>query len=60
MASSIGYVVLWLTRGDSRPESVAVTKARQWVRLGYLRHASTLIAWLAALQAFALIHRYGN
>jgi hypothetical protein len=49
-----------LMRGDVRPESVAVAKARQWVRLGYVRHAATLIAWLAALQAFALIQRYGG
>ena len=47
-----------LMRGDIRPESAAVAKARQWVKLGYLRHATTLIAWLAALQAFALINRY--
>lgn len=47
-----------LTGGDIRPESAAAAKARQWVKLGYLRHAATLVAWLAALQAFALIHRY--
>jgi hypothetical protein len=49
-----------LTRGDVRPESAAVAKARQWVRLGYLRHAATLIAWLASLQAFALMNRDGG
>lgn len=62
-ALTFGYFIptmIRLTRGDFQPESVAVTKARQWVRLGYLRHAATLIAWLAALQAFALIHRNGN
>jgi hypothetical protein len=60
---TFGYFIptmIRLTRGDFRPESVAVTKARQWVRLGYLRHAATLFAWLAALQAIALIHGSGN
>jgi hypothetical protein len=47
-----------LMRGDVRPESAAVAKARQWLRLGYVRHAATLLAWLAALQTFALINRY--
>jgi hypothetical protein len=37
------------------PESKAVAKAMQWAHLGYVRHATTLLAWLAALQAFALI-----
>jgi hypothetical protein len=46
-----------LTQGDIRPESAAVAKAVQWVRMGYLRQAATLIAWLAALQAFALMNR---
>lgn len=62
-ALTFGYFIptmIRLTRGDFQPESVAVSKAREWVRLGYLRHAATLIAWLAALQAFALIHRNGN
>ena len=62
-ALTFGYFIptmIWLSRVDFQPESVAVTKVRQWVRLGYLRHAATLIAWLAALQAFALIHRSGT
>ena len=45
-----------LMQGDIRPESAAVSKALQWVRLGYVRHAATLVAWLAALQAFALMN----
>jgi hypothetical protein len=62
-ALTFGYFIptmIRLMRGDFQPDSVAVSKARQWVTLGYLRHAATLIAWLAALQAFALINRYGN
>jgi len=42
-----------LMRGDVRPEAAAVNKARQWVRLGLVRHAATLVAWLAALEALA-------
>jgi hypothetical protein len=49
-----------LMRGEPRPESAAAAKARQWLRLGYLRHAATLIAWLAALEAFGLRYRNGG
>ncbi len=42
--------------GDERlPQSEAVAKARRWVRLGYLRHAATLAAWIAALKALVLL-----
>lgn len=41
----------------SGPEAVA--KATQWVNLGYIRHAATLAAWLAALRAFAWLSRLG-
>jgi len=34
-----------------------VTKALRWVRLGTIRHATTLIAGLAALKALSLIGR---
>jgi hypothetical protein len=45
-----------LMRSDGTSESDAARKALRWVRLGYLRHAATLIAWLAALKAFSLLH----
>jgi hypothetical protein len=51
--------MLKLMRGEVRPEAAANAKALQWVRLGYVRRAATLIAWLAALQAFALVRRHG-
>ena len=35
-------------------QSEAVAKALQWVRLSYIRHAATLVAWLAALRALSL------
>jgi hypothetical protein len=38
--------------------SEAVTTALQWVNLGYVRHAATLIAWLAALRVFALFYAH--
>ena len=47
-----------------KPESVApskgTAKAQQWVRLGYIRHAATLIAWLAAQKALSLIDKIGG
>ena len=51
--------MLKLMRGEVGPEAATVAKALQWVRFGYVRHAATLVAWLAALQAFALRHRHG-
>jgi hypothetical protein len=47
-----------LMRGEPGSESAAAAKARQWVMLGYVRLAATLMAWLAALEAFALIHQH--
>jgi hypothetical protein len=41
----------------SPPEAVA--KATQWINLGYVRHAATLVGWLAALRAFSLHSRLG-
>ena len=35
----------------------AETMARQWVNFNYARQGLVLIAWLAALKAFALVHR---
>jgi len=37
-------------------QSEAVATALQWVRLSYIRHAATLVAWLAALRALSLIN----
>jgi len=37
------------------PETEAIAAALQWARLGYIRHAATLVAWLAALRAFYLM-----
>lgn len=42
---------------DSLPASEAVAKALDWVNLAYVRHAATLIAWLAALEAFSLMSK---
>jgi hypothetical protein len=41
-----------LMRAADSPSSVAV--ATRWWMLNYVRHAIVLVAWLAALQAFAL------
>lgn len=49
--------MLTLMREGALTESQAVAKAQQWVSLGYVRHASLLVAWLAALKAFASIQR---
>ena len=49
-----------LMRNETFSESEAVAKALQWTQLGYVRHAATLVAWLAALQAFALMSKYSN
>lgn len=43
------------TRDETPSPSEAVATALRWVRLGYVRHAATLVAWLAALEAFALL-----
>jgi hypothetical protein len=56
-AMTFGYFIptmIALMRSDGPSESDAGRKALRWVRLGYLRHAATLIAWLAALKAFSL------
>jgi hypothetical protein len=60
---TFGYFIptmVKLMHGDVSPESAAVAKARQWVRLGNVRQAATLIAWLAALRAFGLMYRYSG
>jgi hypothetical protein len=37
-----------LMRSEAFGQSEAAAKALQWVRLGFIRHAATRIAWLAA------------
>jgi hypothetical protein len=49
-----------LMRSEASGQSEAAAKALQWVRLGFIRHAATLIAWLAALRAFSLMGRFGG
>jgi len=44
-----------LMRAADSPSSVAV--ATRWWTLNYVRHAIVLAAWLAALQAFALLYQ---
>jgi hypothetical protein len=44
-----------LMRAADSPSSVAA--ATRWWNLNYLRHAIVLVAWLAALQAFALVYQ---
>ena len=39
---------------EALEQSKAVARALQWVRLSYIRHAATLVAWLAALRALSL------
>ena len=45
-----------LMGGEAFEQSKTVAGALQWVRLGYIRHAATLAAWLAALRALSLIN----
>src|SRR3954447_5376708 len=47
--------MMTLMRERSLPPSAAAAKARQWVTLGYVRHALTLIAWLTAMRALMLL-----
>src|SRR5215471_8689342 len=59
---TFGYFIptmLTLMNSQNMSASEAVAKATQWVNLGYVRHAATLTAWLAALQAFSLLGRLG-
>ncbi len=49
-----------LMRSDPAGGSEAAAKALRWVRLGYVRHAATLGAWLAALIAFYLMGQHGG
>jgi hypothetical protein len=47
-----------LMRAPDSLESAAV--ATRWSNLNYVRHVFVLAAWLASLQAFALIHQQGG
>ena len=47
--------MLKLMSDENLPQSEAVATALQWANLDYVRHAITLVAWLAALKAFALL-----
>ena len=47
--------MITLMRDGALSQSAAVSKARQWVALGYVRQAATLVAWLAALRALSLV-----
>jgi len=51
--------MLTLMNNQTLSASEAVTKATQWVNLGYVRHAATLAGWLAALRAFSVMSRLG-
>jgi hypothetical protein len=53
---TFGYFIptmVRLMREGALPEPAATLKARQWATLGYVRHALTLTAWLAALAALS-------
>ena len=55
---TFGYFIptmLRLMRPGALSEAAAASTARQWVSLGYVRHAATLVAWLAALRALSLL-----
>jgi hypothetical protein len=52
--------MLKLMGNDTIPGSEALEMAVQWVRLGDVPHAATLVAWLAALQAFSLLRMHGG
>jgi hypothetical protein len=47
--------MITLMREGALSEAAAAAKARQWVALGYVRQAVTLIAWLSALKALSLL-----
>jgi hypothetical protein len=60
---TFGYFVptlLRLLRNVIRPQSSATVKAVQWAHLAIVRHAAILLAWLAALKAFATFYRTGG
>lgn len=48
-------MMMKLMREGTFGQSEAVTKACQWVNLGYVRYAAILIAWLISLKALSLM-----
>lgn len=52
--------MIGLMGGRPSGESESAAKALQWARLGYVRQAATLLAWLAALTAFWLMGKHGG
>jgi hypothetical protein len=52
--------MLKLMGNDTLPRAEAVEMAVQWVPLGYVRHAATLVASVAALKAFSLMSMHGG
>lgn len=58
---TFGYFIPTMIRLMNAPDSPeAVAVAKQWWNLNYLRHAIVLVAWLTALQTFALFHLQGE
>lgn len=54
---TFGYFIptmIKLMQTDAFGQAEAVKRALRWVRLGYIRQAATLAAWLMALMAFRL------
>jgi hypothetical protein len=47
--------MIGLMRTPDSPAAVAT--AKRWIAINYLRHAITLVGWLAALEALILLHR---
>lgn len=55
---TFAYFIPTMVRLSGAPDSAeAVAAATRWSNLNYLRHAMVLVAWLAALQTFALLNR---
>ena len=51
------YFIPTMVGLTNAPDSAAaVSSAMRWSHLNYLRHALVLVAWLAALRAFGLMH----
>jgi hypothetical protein len=56
--ATFGYFIPTIIRLHRRPaseESAVRAALARWVRLNYARNAMTLVSWIAALQAFALL-----
>lgn len=56
---TFGYFIptmLKLMHSDTLTESDAAAKALRWSKVGYVRHAAALLAWLVALRTFALFY----